>query len=785
MNLKTIFWSVILLTLLALWNCGGGGGGGGSLQGPAETGDRGGGGEGGGTDGGSGYGDSDFEVSRGPYGGDRFNVVIDPLDPNHIITDSCDQSGIWLSEDGGEEWRRCSPQGSAFERANTLIALMRGSEGGPDEILVGIADEHEATSAFWKVPLRSPDVEAAQELPGVVSRIKRLTVDPHPSRPGRIAAVSFSLANLLEVSLGNIVFSSDRGATWSRWYAGSRYHAVLDLCFAHGGERLLIASAGSLSVTDLNLLYEDEGTDGVLEVIYSLESNVPIRPDWVARYSIDEVPCVVVADPQTGALVEPYTLLTGSRVQAFAMDPGLENVIWFAHSLGLARSVSNGMTAEDVQMALTGSRSGFITPMKHQGITVLDDPGSGGEETVFLSLGGGLSWNRGIFKLQYDVESSLWQAERVSPGPSTRFQEYPKGPVCAAPSDGRRLYAPYCQDSILRSDNFGEIETWTVAKKGLTGVNVFGVVEDPSDSSVVMVTGQNVIRRNNNRIANSEWLPFVIQQDQVTANLRAGAIVDPEDSNRWLVAGGAGAGVNLNGGAWLTNDGGYTWERTLGSNENQETNPQVYAIAQHPEYPELVAAASGLWCGHGTAGVFASLERGAAGSFVQVLGDGAYGALAALEIPGEAGTILAGGEAGLALLTISAGGEVEAMKLAWENGAIAALAWDGTTVYAGTAEGKIFSIEDDSLREPGAWYELDDIGCEITALAVSSARPGEIYAGTTENGIFRSLDGGGVFDLFASGLESSEQKVFCLLISSRGDRLYAGTLGGLAVRKLD
>lgn len=784
MNLKVLFWIVVLLTLFALWNCGGGGGGGGSVSSPAGTGDRG--GKGGGeSEGGGSYGDSEFEVSRGPFGGDHFNVLIDPLDPDHIVTDSCDESGIWLSEDGGQLWRRCSPQGSAFENANTFIALLPAEGGAPDEILVAIADDHDATSAFWKVPLRSPDAETAQELPGVVSRIKSLTVDPHPGRPGRIAAVSFSLANLGEVAQGNIVFSEDRGQTWFRWFAGGRYHAVLDLCFVHGGERLLIASGGSLSTADLTLLYEEQGTDGVLEVVYSLENNIPVNPDWVVRYSIDETPGVIVVNPRSGSLAEPFTLLAGNRVQAFGIDPSLQNVIWFAATGGLARSDNNGMTAVAAQTVLKGSGEGFSIPMKPQGITVLTDPHGGQVETVFFCLGGGLSRNRGTFKLTYNGDAGLWEASLVSPGPDTGFQEYPKGPVCVAPSDRRRLYAPYCQDSILRSDGFGGEGTWSVAKKGLTGFNVFGVSEDPSDADVVMVTGQNVVQRIENRIADSEWTSFVVQQDQVAANLRAGVIVDPLDQNRWLTAGGAGAGANLNGGVWLTEDGGITWERTLGSNETLETNPQVYALLQHKADPDIVVAAGSSWRGRGSVGVWVSFERGAAESFAQVVDDGSYTALVSLDVPGEPGAVVAGGEAGLAILTRSQQGGPEAAKLDWGNGTVTALAWDGAYVLAGTEDGKIYRAEDWQLREAGAWSLLADLELEITALALSSTRPGEIYAGTAENGVYRSLDGGISFQAFDDGLEASENKVFCLLVSSQGDRLYAGTLGGLAVRALE
>ena len=228
-SILIVFTGLIALPFL-ITDCGGGGGG----SAPKSLSSTQGGGFGGG--GGAGwddYGDTQFEVCRGPFGGDRTTVVIHPRMPSSVFTNSCDKSGIWMSDSSGKFWRRCNPSGAPFAMHNTLIALMPEQDAEPDEVLVAIATEHEADTSFYKVLLDDPEGSPAVALPGVKSRVRCMTVDSSPARPGRIAAAAFSVAHLGEMAEGNIVFSSDRGKTWHRWFAGGRFHSVLSLSFTH------------------------------------------------------------------------------------------------------------------------------------------------------------------------------------------------------------------------------------------------------------------------------------------------------------------------------------------------------------------------------------------------------------------------------------------------------------------------------------------------------------------------------------------------------------------------
>ena len=307
--------------------------------------------------------------------------------------------------------------------------------------------------------------------------------------------------------------------------------------------------------------------------------------------------------------------------------------------------------------------------------------------------------------------------------------------------------------------------------------------EDPSEPSRIFCTGQNVIRYSTNRVADCNWNSIQVQIDQATANLRAGVTVDPGNADRWFVAGGAGSSGNLNGGIWLTEDGGENWTRVLGSNSTPETNPQVYALIQHPDEPNLVVAASSRWMASGEAGVWASASRGEAESYTRLLDDGDYTSAVPIICDGTP-SVLVGGEAGMALVSIE-GGSPKAVKLPWEHAAVTALGACSQYAFAGTAEGDLYRVRLEYLTDEPLWTRLMGIGSEITALACSPHRTGELYMGLIDNGILHSSDSGATFFTFDAGLESSERRIFHLMISALGDRLYAGTLGGLAVRRLD
>jgi hypothetical protein len=89
----------------------------------------------------------------------------------------------------------------------------------------------------------------------------------------------------------------------------------------------------------------------------------------------------------------------------------------------------------------------------------------------------------------------------------------------------------------------------------------------------------------------------------------------------------------------------------------------------------------------------------------------------------------------------------------------------------------------------GGWTQAGTIPGNISDMAASPLRPNEVYVATDYNGgpaagIWRTTDAGVSWHDFSAGLESSETVVFDLEMSKLGDRLYAGTLGGLAMRKL-
>jgi hypothetical protein len=716
-------------------------------------------------------------------------MVIDPSDGNHVISDSVDNSGIWETQDGGQNWKRSVADGASFANASTRVAYLKDPMNESEWVLVSKVGKNLQGPILFKVPLANPSAGfiALDAWDG-----GSYSLETDPIRPGRIIVVDLAptLPNVIErFKQGLFGISLDAGKTWTRIHVGdNRVHIPSKVAFAQDGS-ILVASVMTGSIDSFAAIFADYGKDAIRNAVRRyVDTGIPIPSKFTDPYNIDVRPQLLKVDPFTGDILSQIDL--PEPVVRIGTHPFLRNVIWVGSRLNIYRSGDNGLSGNLIPIATTSHTLVLGPPtLTLVGMTLAIDPRDNAE-TIFLSINGANGFDRGIYRGKKEL-SGTWVFERVSPGARPTFFDWPKSSVAIAKSNPMLLYAPYAEDGMWKSEAFGDPGSFEVVNHGLTGYNIFDVTEDPRDPTRVFATAQNVVRINHDRVASSQWDDRFLSLAAPTCNVRGGVQADPIDSDRWLAGAGGGAAGCLNGGVWLTQNRGMIWVRVLGRRgiDNFPSNPQVVELLQHPSDPDWVLAASAQFNTKvnsnpsGNAGLFVSTQRGDLGSWTEVIDRGDAWVL----LPLPTGGVLAGGDWGLSLL-IRSGDAVTVRNLpgSWSGDSVRAAAISGNSIIIGTTSGKLYRTPKDFNL---GWEFLHDIGDDITDLATSPLRPGEIYAAmggiSRKNlGIWRSLDGGDTWTNYSEGLESSELVVFDLEISRLGDRLYAGTLGGMAIRPL-
>jgi hypothetical protein len=731
-----------------------------------------------------------WDNSRGPFGGDRRTVVVDPGDADHAFTDSVDQSGVWETTDGGRHWQRAAPAGAAFANTDTQVSYVKDPADDSEWLLVRMLVDQNLGSCLFKLPLPTALAGPVVELSGWDGGCTDVTTDLHPDRPGRIVVADLAFRDpdyLARVTGGLYGVSVDAGRTWTRGDIGGTTHIPTAMAFAGDGS-LLVASALSGAPADFASLIRAVGPDAVRSALAAYMMGGTIPPEYLAPYGIDATPRLLRVNLGTGTFLGEETL--PAPITDIATHPSLPSVAW----LGTRRGIFRADGASGVAVPIDLGADVIVpdgTTIAVVGLAVAPDPRSG-TETAFVSINGSEGDRRGTYRGTLGAGGS-WIFERVTSGPTIEFLDFPKASVVAAPSASLVVYAPYAEDAMLRSAAFGDPGTFAAAHGGLTGYNIFDVTEDPADPARVLATAQNVVRISTDRIATSDWGDRFISLAAPTCNVRAGVTIDPHDPQRWLAGAGGGAAFCSNSGIWLTVDAGTSWTRVLGTSGTLD-NPHVVELLQHPADPDWVLAAATLYVYEGVglggdAGVFSSVERGALGSWQEIVDQGDAWVL--LPLPDD--TVLAGGDWGISRLArAGAAINVEALPGAWPGDSVRAATLVDGQVILGLASGKLVRKALADIAAGTPWAELRDLGTGISDLAAHVGRPGEVYAATDGgyarrdySGIWRSLDGGDTWAAYSEGLTSSELCVFDLEMSRVGDRLYAGTLGGLAVRRLE
>ena len=111
------------------------------------------------------------------------------------------------------------------------------------------------------------------------------------------------------------------------------------------------------------------------------------------------------------------------------------------------------------------------------------------------------------------------------------------------------------------------------------------------------------------------------------------------------------------------------------------------------------------------------------------------------------------------------------------------LKYEKTLAFLGTEDGKVVMIPLNSLRmlsTDGARIHVFGEG-RSAVVAVDPGRPEDVYVGLFGAGVHRSRDSGETWENISEGLISSSINVFELKFSNDGEKLFAGTLGGIVV----
>jgi len=241
--------------------------------------------------------------------------------------------------------------------------------------------------------------------------------------------------------------------------------------------------------------------------------------------------------------------------------------------------------------------------------------------------------------------------------------------------------------------------------------------------------------------------------------------IHPSDPNT-ILAGVAGT-------VFRSGDGGATWS------SSRPSQYSIYALAIEPESPNRIFAALGE-------GLKISEDGGLTWGTTRSLAQSVYSLLFDQRQPGKvyAGSYYDFSYSYYGYYSYPQGGSI---FVSVDHGA-------NFTKTPDDLGGAVYSIVQDPFREnvlfagtggAGVAWSVDGgthwqhtgsgPGTYVSVLVADPARPGHLYA-NTEQGVFRSVDGGHTWQAFSAGLTPTS--VSTLAISPDGRRLHAGTAGG-------
>ncbi len=428
--------------------------------------------------------------------------------------------------------------------------------------------------------------------------------------------------------------------------------------------------------------------------------------------------------------------LTDPRVLLLAVDPVNPQVVFAGAFAGLFRTTNGGGAWQSADNGLDGTLLSLAFDPRNPGVVYAGTTSNG----IFKTVDGGGAWspaNQGVI----DGGLADFGISSLAVHPDTPSL------VFAATRDGG--------PGVLRTRNSGG--DWAPAGLGLTLHRVLNIVLNPVNPNILYVSVNNRNGIYKSLDAGATWRRMVngFRDDLGRfTNLPSSLAMDPSDPEV-LYLGSNGDGL------FRTRNGAGVWERLGHALLN---NRFVTAVAVDPGNGRVLYAATS------PGGVIKSIDEGATWTRT-----GAQITAIVTDIdvdPSQSSRVYA--------VTSQAGGAFRSQNggASWTpiaNGLEAASPFqlaidpdDSSVLYVATREAGVFRSDD----RGNSWRAVNR-GLEGFSLQSLAAAPGVLYAGTRTHGVHRSLDRGETWALAAVGLQN--RLISALAVQSDNpENVYAG-----------
>ena len=406
--------------------------------------------------------------------------------------------------------------------------------------------------------------------------------------------------------------------------------------------------------------------------------------------------------------------LPNASINVLVIDPTGPNEIYAGTNKGVFKSSNDGQSWTNLSSSLTNS---LVLGLAISSAGTLYAGTFGGG--TFVSSNGGQNWttvNAGL--------TDTFLLIRV---------------LAADPVNSGTIYLGSQGGGVFRSTNGGQ--SWSAVNSGVTAVDVYALAIDPANSNTLF-TGTNGGGVFKSTAAGQTW--FSINSGLVSSSggRAIALVVDPTISTT-LYAG------TLDGGLFKSTDGGQNWIR-------RSSIGPVQALT----IDRLNTAT--LYAGTFAEGVFKSTDAGQTWFAVNTgITNLNINVLAA--DPNNSNTVYTGTSGGV-FKSINGG---QSWTTVLPNQYVSALAIDRTTssvIYAGAFK---------STDGGRSWVA---IGVAPFVFAIDPSNSATVYAGAS-NGVFRSTDGGQNWNSIKTGLVNTDVRTLAI-DSANPAVVYAGTFGG-------